>query len=85
MSKIIDARDILYGARSCVECIFLAASDIGEETAPIQVVADIASMKISEAIALLDEYRQLAEASPVPDAPGAEPVSPAARTKRKGK
>jgi hypothetical protein len=46
MSKIIDAQ-------SCVECIF----DIGDETDPIQTVAGIASKKIEEAIALLDEYR----------------------------
>lgn len=85
MSRILEAEYILYVAQSCVECIFLAASDIGEEPTPIQTVADIASTKISEAITLLNEYRQSAEASPVPAAPDAKPVSPAAQTKRRGK
>jgi hypothetical protein len=85
MSKIIDAEDILTDARNCVECIFLAASDIGDETDPIQVVADIASTKITEAIALLDEYRADMGEGPEPAVPAAKPVPPAARTKRKGK
>jgi hypothetical protein len=85
MSKIINAQDILVDPRNCVECIFLAASDIGDEGDPIQVVADIASTKINAAIALLEEYRGVPDASPVPDTPRAEPVIRAARAKRKGK
>jgi hypothetical protein len=69
MNKILDAGGILADARSCVECIFLAASGLGgglshDATDPIQVVADIASNKINEAIALLDEYRESVDASP---------------------
>jgi hypothetical protein len=90
MSKIIEAQDILADARNCVECIFLAASGLGggikhEGTDPIQIVADTASKKIDEAIALLDEYRGAPDASPVPDAPSVESVSRAVRTKRRGK
>jgi hypothetical protein len=86
MSKIIDAEDILNEAQNCVECIYMAAMDLSrEQTNPIQVVADIASKKIEEAIALLDEYCTDMGAGPEPDAPGAKPVSAAARTKRKGK
>lgn len=84
MNKIIDAEDILAEARNCVECIYMAASDLPREEAdPIQVVADIASDKIGEAIALLDEYRA-DDASQVPAAPDASPKSPP-RRKRKGK
>jgi hypothetical protein len=73
MRKIIEAEDILADARNCVECIFLAASGLGgglkeEATDPLQVVADIASKKIEEAIALLDEYRGSVNARPVPPA-----------------
>jgi hypothetical protein len=80
MNKIIEAQDILADARSGVECIFLAASELTEEGRnPIHTVADIASKKIDEAIALLKEYsRDL----PVPAAP-AKPKSPAPRPKRK--
>jgi hypothetical protein len=89
MNKILDAEGILADAQSCVECIFLAASGLGgglshDATDPIQVVADIASNKINEAIALLDEYRESVDA-PVPAAPSAKPKSPAARTRRKSK
>jgi hypothetical protein len=87
MSKIIEAEDILIGARSCVECIFLAASGLGgglphDATEPLQVVADIASKKIDEAIATLNEYRKSGGA-PVPAAP-AKPETPV-RTKRSRK
>jgi hypothetical protein len=90
MSKIIEAQDILSAARNYVECIFLAASGLGgglkhEATDPIQVVADTASRKIDEAIAILEEYRGGPNASPVPAAPSAKPGSPARRTKRSGK
>jgi hypothetical protein len=90
MNKIIGAEDILIDARNFVECIFLAASGLGgglkhEGTDPIQVVADTASKKIEEAIALLNEYRADMGEGPDPAAPGAKPKSPAARTKRSGK
>jgi len=89
MSKILDAQDVLTDARSCVECIFLAASGLGgglkhDATDPLQVVADIASKKIGEAIVLIDEYRTEKGDGPQPAAAGAKPKSPAARTKRKG-
>jgi hypothetical protein len=90
MNKILEAEDILAGAQNCVECVFMAAAGLGgglqhDATDPIQVVADMASKKIEEAIALLNEYRKSGEASPVPAARGAKPKSPAARTKRRGK
>ena len=85
MSKIIDAEDILGDARNCVECIYMATADLSHEEAdPLQAVADIASRKITEAIALLGEYRESGDA-PAPAAPGAKPKSPAARTRRRGK
>ncbi|MDQ6869995.1 MAG: hypothetical protein M3178_17180 [Pseudomonadota bacterium] len=90
MSKIMEVEDILADVRSCVECIFLAASGLGggmkhEATDPLQVVADIASKKIDEAIALLVKCRKADGAGPVPAAPATKPKSPAARTKRSGK
>jgi hypothetical protein len=72
-------------ARGRIECIFLAASELTEEGRnPFHTVANIASKKIDEAIALLNEYRESGEASPIPAAPDAKPKSPAARTKRGG-
>ena len=97
MSKILDAQGILADARSCVECIYMAAHGLGgglehEGIDPIQVVADIANKKIEEAIALLGEYRNDMGDAPVPATPSAksagraeQPKSSAARTKRKGK
>jgi len=85
MSKILDAEDILADARNCVECIFMAASELTKEGHnPIHTVADIASKKIDEAIALLDEYQKCGD-EPVPAAPGAKPASRAARMKKSGK
>ena len=54
---IARAEDILAEARNCVECIWLAAETLDEKTGPIQYVANIASAKIDEAIAMLDECR----------------------------
>jgi hypothetical protein len=82
MNKILDAEDILGDARNCVECIFMAAASLSrEEAEPVQTVADYASTKIGEAIALLGEY--LLDAA-VPAAPDTKPKSPAARTRRSG-
>jgi len=78
MRKIIQAQDILFNARNCVDCLFLAAGGLGDETDSIQTVTLIASRKIDEAIALLDEYSANG-ASQVPAAPDA------ARPKRSGK
>ncbi|HXN89409.1 MAG TPA: hypothetical protein VN890_08665 [Methylocella sp.] len=79
MSKILDAKDILNEAQGCIECIFMAASELTEEGRnPIHTVADIASRKIDEAIALLHEY----ESGDAPASP-AKPVSPAARRRSK--
>jgi hypothetical protein len=87
MSKIIAAEDILADARDCIECLNMAASDL-EEVDPLQTVARIANMKIDEAIALLDEYRNAGDAegrSPPPAELSAKPASRTARTKRTGK
>jgi hypothetical protein len=61
-----------------------AATLSREEGDPIHSVADIASKKIDEAIALLHEYLESGD-EPVPATPSVKPVSPAARRKRKGK
>jgi hypothetical protein len=58
MSKIIDAEDILEEVKGCVECLYMAASDLEiDHRDTILTVANIASKKIDEAIALLNEYR----------------------------
>ncbi len=86
MSKILEAEDILAYARDHIECVFMAAGQLTrEEGCPIQVVAETASKKINEAIALLDEYRTSIGAGPKPVSADAKPKSPAPRTKRKGK
>jgi hypothetical protein len=54
---IARAEDILAEARNRVECIRLAAATLDEKTDPIQHVASIASAKIDQAIAMLDECR----------------------------
>jgi hypothetical protein len=54
---IARAEDVLAEARNCIECLRLAAETLDEKTDPIQYVANIASKKIDEAIAMLDEYR----------------------------
>ena len=59
-----------------------AAGTLGDEANPFQTVANIASLKIVEAIAFLDEYRTESGAGPEPDA---LPVKQAARPKRKGR
>jgi hypothetical protein len=70
MNKIIEAEDILADARNFIECIWMAAANLSrEEVGPLQTVADTASKKIDEAIALLDEYRESKDsAGPVPTA-----------------
>jgi hypothetical protein len=84
MSKIIDAQDILADARNCIQCIFMATNEL-DEADPLQSVANVASKKIDEAIALLGEYRTDIGAGPVeyPAPAAAEPKT--ARTKRRGK
>jgi hypothetical protein len=67
MTKIIQAQDILVKARDCIECVFMAASTLSKEEAnAIQVVSELASNKIDEAIILLEEYRggDMADAQP---------------------
>jgi hypothetical protein len=54
---IARVQDVLAEARNCIECIRLAAGSLDEKTAPIQHVASIASGKIDEAHAMLDECR----------------------------
>jgi hypothetical protein len=68
MSKIMDAQEILSDARNCVECAILAVDrDVhAYQRDAIQVVLGIASKKIEEADALLDEYRA-GNATPVSD------------------
>jgi hypothetical protein len=86
MSKIIDAQDILAKAQGCVECICSATAELDpRQGGPILTVADIASEKITEAIALLDEYRADMGEGPEPAVPVVKPVPPAARARRKGK
>ena len=80
MSTILDAQGILADARSCVECIYMAASGLEgglehEGIDPIQVVANIASKKIDEAIAILKEYRRGL-------VPSAKPATQPARNRR---
>jgi hypothetical protein len=87
MSKIIAAQDALGEARACIQCLFMATNELRhEEAEPLQAVADIASMKIKEAITLLQEYRTDIGDGPVefPATPSATPASKATRTKRKG-
>jgi hypothetical protein len=85
MNKLLDAEDILTLARDHIECVSMAAGQsTHEEGSPIQVVAETASEKIEEAIALLGEYRESVAASG-PAVPGAKPASRTARTKRKGR
>jgi hypothetical protein len=60
MIRIKEAQDALTGAKSCIDCVFLATEGLGlgqEQSGAIQHVADIASRKIDEAIALLKDYR----------------------------
>jgi hypothetical protein len=90
MNKLLDAEDILAEARNCVECIFMAASGLGgglkhEATGPIQVVADIASKKITEAIALLVKCRPAPSGASGTGEADAKPKSPPARTNRRSK
>jgi hypothetical protein len=60
------------------------AQDIlAEEADPIQAVANIASRKIEDAVALLDEYRESVDAPG--QAPAAKPESAAARTRKSRK
>lgn len=61
--KIIEAQDILFDARNCVDCLFLAAGGLGDETDSIRTVTLLASRKIDEAIVLLGEYRHADVAS----------------------
>jgi hypothetical protein len=57
--EIIRVQDILIGARSCVECVWLAAmGEDGEGHEAITTVADIASDKIKEAIEALETHRR---------------------------
>jgi hypothetical protein len=79
MSKLLEAEDILTEVRDFIECIGMAAaaSHLAREFgAPIVAVANAASQKIDEAVALLSEYRESGSA-PVPASPDAEPKSPA--------
>jgi hypothetical protein len=82
---LIDAEDILTDAQNCIECIFMAAGALGDETDPIQTVANIAIRKIDAAIALLRENSTDMGDGPEPAAPSVKPVSRTARAKRKGK
>jgi hypothetical protein len=99
MSKILDAQDILAEAQGCVECIYMAASELTKDGRnPIHTVADIASHKIEEAVALLVklaeaeargrrnlECREADDTGPVQAAPSAKPKSRPTRTKGSGK
>ena len=63
MRIIIEAEDILAEARNCIDCVCLAAEALDpHQQRPIWCVANIASDKINEAIASLEECRQPAGA-----------------------
>jgi hypothetical protein len=63
IEKIIEAEDILAKAQNCIDCVFLAAGGLCDETNSIQTVTLIASNKIDEALALLNEYVKAPEAA----------------------
>jgi hypothetical protein len=66
MSKIVDAEDLISEARGYIDCVFMAAASLTYENRhAISITADMASKKINEAIALLDQYRGEGDASPV--------------------
>jgi hypothetical protein len=72
MNKNLDTGDILNDARNCIECMWMAASDLlPEDREPIRTVATMAREKIDEAIARLEECPAAANANPVPAAPSA--------------
>jgi hypothetical protein len=49
-----------------IDCVFMAAASLTYENRhAISITADIASKKINEAIALLDQYRGEGDANPV--------------------
>jgi hypothetical protein len=78
-------RESAAGVKLSETWYYMATTDLSPKQAdPLQVVADIASKKIDEAIALLNEYQKCGD-EPVPAAPDAMPKSPAARPKRSGK
>jgi hypothetical protein len=57
-------QDVLAEARNCVECLCLAAEGLDEKADPIQYVADIASKRINEAIAMLETAKGEEKAAP---------------------
>jgi hypothetical protein len=64
MKKIIDVEDVLARARDLVECASSAAAHVwGKEADHVDSTLEVASAKIGEAIAMLEEYR---------NAPGAD-------------
>jgi hypothetical protein len=58
---IVDAQDILADARGCINCISAAASGPVCDNDAFVSVANAAVDKINKALALLDEYRGVAE------------------------
>jgi hypothetical protein len=60
--KIIDVADVLSRAGHLIECASCAAESLwGKEADPVDSTLEVASKKIDEAIAMLDEYHKLAE------------------------
>ena len=65
MCKVIDAVDIIADARSLVEAIAMAASELPErQESSIGTVAELAVDKLIEARDLLDSYREDRERQP---------------------
>jgi hypothetical protein len=60
MSKITDAEDLISEARGYIDCVFMAAASLTDESRhAISTTANIAGDKLNEALALLSE--ELAE------------------------
>jgi hypothetical protein len=60
MDKIITAEHRLDDAKNLIECIFLLTKDLGGIADPIKTASNLAGEKIVEAIALLEQARNVA-------------------------
>jgi hypothetical protein len=58
--KIITAEHRLDDARNLVEAVFILSKDIGGLADPIKTASNLAGEKIIEAIALLEQARNVA-------------------------
>ena len=60
MDKIITAEHRLDDARNLIEAVFILSKDIGGLADPIKTASNLAGEKIIEAIALLEQARNVA-------------------------